>query len=203
MKFFLRLITCGCFVLTLSSCIHSKSLEENLSDLRTGQAAIVISGCTGEYRENNLIFSNKDHSPPCTTNWKSALGEGISLSGYSSLNFIPPGTYEFNGFYFSTYDDRYFTYTVTDNAPSIFTKFSVKGGEVVYIGNFNIDARGSKQILRAIRPTSYVDTSVSVMKRLHPLYFNSETNLEKKFTRRLVTLKPEAKMVRDLFPVLE
>ena len=54
-------------VLSVSSCISTRSAEENLTDLKTGQVAMVISGCRARYTERNIILADKDKKTSCMT----------------------------------------------------------------------------------------------------------------------------------------
>ena len=189
---------------TLSSCVHMKSPEENLSELRSGQAALVASGCSAEFTEQNIIFANKDESTSCTTYWRSSSGERISLSSYNSLAFVTPGTYEFDGFLFFIDSSRYYYYDKKKDSPSMFTNFTVKGGEIAYIGDFKIDLRKTKKILYAIRPVYYKQKyKTKYLEDDFPVYFNNQTRLSKKLKKRYVRLTKAASIVKYYLPTID
>ena len=184
--------------MSLCSCVHLKSPQENLADLENKTVAAVISGCTLKYKTNNTFLPDTDTSHSCSVNWSSGPNNTISLEGYTSITFLAPGTYKFSGVYADLYDRRYISYHRDEGEPSIFTDFSVQGGEVIYIGDFLIDLRKTKSFLHATKPVEYYSNEylMKVLSRNYPTIAN-------KIERRLVRTRPEFKYARSLLPILE
>lgn len=188
----------------LSGCAHffmGKTPQENLLDLENGTVAAVISGCELRYKEVNLILSDEIKSTECMVMWGSQEGNIATLKGYISITFVKPGVYEFAGFYGIVYN-----YPRTSNisyiekdTPSLFKSFSVKGGEVIYIGDFLIDITSSKQLVRStqFRYFDYRKTG-GFGKKLAK--YNV---LLDKLENKLVDFRPEVKAAQKLFPVLD
>ncbi len=182
---------------TLSSCMHSKTPEENIKDLNNETVALVISGCAFKYKTNNILFSDTEKDSFCTTYWKSDSGNSISLRGYSNINFILPGTYELNGFNGFIDSRTSIVYNKKDDAPSLFTSFTVKGGEVVYIGDFEMNTVETKLVLQSIKPFYY---KMSTVTKYLGKYYPSLTG---RIESRHVRIKPEFEFMRDYMPVIE
>lgn len=190
---------------TLSGCAHlfmMKTPEENLLDLENGTVAAVISGCELHYTKVNLFQADTTGSTSCTVGWESPEGNTAIFRGYTSIAFIKPGIYEFGGFQSIIYSHpttQRVSYFEEKDTPSLFKSFSVKGGEVIYIGDLLIDTTASKQLVRSIQ-FKYFDyrKSGSFGKELAKYDV-----LLDKLENRLVDFKPEVKAARDLFPVLE
>lgn len=189
---------------SLSGCAHlfmTKTPEENLLDLENGTVAAVISGCGIRSKQVNLFRADAIKYTSCTLMWRSQEGNSATLDGYPSIDFVKPGIYEFAGFYGTVYD--YATTTrvsyIEKDTSSLFKSFSVKGGGVIYIGDFIIDNTGSKRLVHSIQ-FRYSDyrKSGSFGKKLAKYDV-----LLDKLENRLIDFKPEVKAARDLFPVLE
>ena len=182
-------------LLALSSCAHKKTPEENLSDLNNKTVAVVISGCKLNH-ENYWFSKSREATHGCSIFWKKVgqKSDELRFSGYTSINFIEPGTYEFYGFCGPGVSGVHYEYNKKDKHPSIFTNFSVKGGEIVYIGNFFIDVTKSKLILQAITPVYYKTDTIPLGKY---------GVLADKIQKRHVKLKDSAKFVKKYVPVIE
>jgi hypothetical protein len=81
-------------------------------------------------------------------------------------------------------------YNKKDHEPSMFTKFSIKGGEVMYIGNFEVDVRKAGKIRDSLRNFHYTRKSLlRYLEKNYPSYFNDETNFSSKLKERFVQRK--------------
>lgn len=182
-------IYCLLLSLTLASCVTPK---QNLENLQNGTVAAVISGCTLKYRTNNYILKDTDEVTSCSVGWGS--NREVRFDGYTDINFVRPGTYEFKSF-MGSFNSSHYSYTRTDS-PSMFSNFSVQGGEVIYIGHLGVDARDSRRILRAFNYFDRHEMAVNLLNKKYP-------SLVDKLEKRQVEMKEEAKLVRDLVPFLE
>ena len=181
----------------LSSCAHIKTPEENIKDLNNGTVALVISGCDFKYKTNNIILSDTEEDSYCTTYWKSDNGNSISLRGYSNINFILPGTYELSGFNGYIDSRTSIVYNKKDEAPSLFTSFTVEGGEVIYIGDFEMNTVETKLVLQSIKPVYYkMTTNTEYLGKYYP-------SLTGRLENRYVEMKPEFEFIRDYMPIIE
>lgn len=183
--------------IALSSCVHIKTPEENIRDLDNRATALVISGCEFKYKTNNILLQDTEKVSFCTTYWESKNGNEVSFRGYSNINFITPGTYEFTGIsgYISSQESQF--YNKPKESPSILTSFTVEGGDVIYIGDIEFNTINSKYVLQSIEPVYYKMDYIS--KYLAKRYPTLTSRLQK----RHIKMKPEMEFVRDYIPSIE
>jgi hypothetical protein len=176
--------------------VACKTPQENLQDLKEKKVAAVISGCR---------FTDGDKKSSCETKWRlvndlsQVYYAGHRFVGYTSVTFIPPGTYTFyNMCAYSS--DKLFCYTRGWDKPSMLTNFTVSGGEVVYIGDFEIDISKTRLMIHAIKPFYAKDNTV-YLKKYFPTYFNDESNFD--IQDRVVSLTPIVKFAKKYIPMIE
>lgn len=171
--------------IALSSCTTPK---ENLENLEKGNVAAVISGCMIKFRERNLILKNSDATTLCEVGW--GYKENNRFSGYTDINFVRPGTYKFESF------NGLNLYYRRGESPSMFSNFSVKGGEVIYIGHLVADIRESNRILQAFKYFDMHQKAIDLLNKKYP-------SLVDKLEVRPVAITKEARFVRDMIPMLD
>ncbi len=196
-----KLISIIFIMSSLSGCFHFRSPKENLAEFYAGNLAVVISSCEmkGEFKAF-FFMDATSRNTRCDVKWRQVGGNGESVTfSYRkpTLKFIEPGTYRFSYIGGSTQEIRY-SYTREENSPSMLTDFTVKGGEVIYIGSMLFDTFNSKIVLQSIKPFHY---KLDYIKKTA---FGEEYSILKpKLQNRLVRLKDSAKLIRDNLPVIE
>lgn len=192
-------------LLLLTNCVNRQEIaNQNLEDLQSKKVAAVISGCS---------FKNKDYSMSCRVKWRKVSDNnynniGIEFEdGYTTLSFIEPGTYEFLGIRASTATMNYiktFSFDWTDKKPKLITDFTVKGGEIISIGDIYVDAKKTNLILQSLEVKYYTkETILKYLKKGFPHYFTGQKNLLENFEDRDVKLTKKAKFFKKYVPVVE
>lgn len=170
----------------LTSCVNTKALN-NLQQLQSGTVAGVVSGCTYIYEIDSWF--EKEAIRKCLSTWQDEKGDRFSIDGHSGISFIKPGTYEFVAL--DAQAPLYSTYKKHNGAISVFKKLSVKGGEVIYIGHLNVDARNTKQLLKSMTFSDKSELANTYLQKQYP-------TLVDKMQVSLVTFSTEAEMVKKL-----
>lgn len=112
--------------------------------LESDDVAAVIGGCTDYYGDYSLFFKVK-HKNPCSMTWEDNAGNQFVVNGHMSINFIKPGEYDF-----VRYNGVRSRYQKFPKAMSIFNKITIKKGEVVYIGNLNVDRYEKRSVFNSL-----------------------------------------------------
>ncbi|MEK6734413.1 MAG: hypothetical protein AABY27_04820 [Pseudomonadota bacterium] len=194
----------------LIGCVHVPTPAENISSLERGEVAAIISGCELMYIEHNMILKNEERTASCTTEWRKYKNENnkefnskwgsVGLDGYTSIQFVEPGDYNFYGIYADLGARVSVSYYNSSGKPSNFlTDITVKGGEVIYIGDFVFDTRETNLIMHSLDMKYYVLD-----------YYKNDflprkgyASIAKKIQKRHVVISDGLKFVREYMPVLE
>jgi hypothetical protein len=192
-------------LLLLTNCVNRQEIaNQNLEDLRSKKVVAVISGCS---------FENKDYSMSCRLKWRQLSDDNYNNIGiefedeYTTLSFIKPGTYQFLGISASTMTStqiKTFSFDYTDKKPKLITDFTVKGGDIIYIGYIYVDAKKTNLAMHSLGIRYYnKETVLEYLKKGYSYYFTGQENLLENFKDRYVKLTEEAKFIKKYVPVVE
>ncbi|MFQ3307635.1 MAG: hypothetical protein ACI8ZF_000895 [Candidatus Midichloriaceae bacterium] len=180
-----------CFV----SCTHNES--QKIDFWENNDVAAVISGCTTHIK-------SPEKAKTCKTSWKNDTGDIFVINKPMDVKFVKPGTYEFvgydynytpkrnlGGFIFSG-DPTKKRYQKFSDSISLFTKFTVKAKDVVYIGNLNADFRENKNIITAFELSYEAETAKNYLQKKYP-------SLVERMQVKKVFFSPQAGAIKNLF----
>ena len=171
----------------IASCAKTNN-NGSVANLENHAMAAVISGCTYTYEGHFIVPIDTKRS--CTTTWENINGNKININGPTNLVFVEPGTYEFVGYHSDTSPRS--SYTKYPNTLSIFNKFSIKSGEVIYIGHFNVDSRKTKFALQSMFFSQKETLVEDYLNKFYPTLINRMKSLP-------ITFSQEAENVRKIF----
>jgi len=157
-------------LIILTGCASTSSLQKDMKDVEAGKKALVFGYCF-----------MKLEGEPCMTTWRDDKNETNFISN-SGPRILEPGTYSLRGFW-SDASEKGFKYSIS-NLRNI-ASFSVKGGEVLYIGHLEFDLNKKSSIHRAI---NVLDDKNSLA--VHYLTKN-QPELLPHLQTRLIQLSPE------------
>ena len=192
LKYIFIIATCS----NLIGCAHIKTPAENLQDLKDGKVGAVISGCS--------YYTAKNRQIDCKTKWESG-DTFVSFNGYDVIKFLKPGTYSFNGYTAFEIDypnQIWYGYTPKKGDSKIITDFTIDPGQVIYIGELEVDSRKTKVLIHAmsIKAIKKKEKQLEYFKKIFPQYFNDNFQLD--YKERFIGLTPTAKAAKAI-PVLE
>lgn len=176
--------------------------KKDLESVELGEKAIVLSRCTAFTPPVGLVIKN--HSPvACQTGWRpenATESEPVTVELSSSktqpisINVVTPGKYHLE-YFIAHNDDFWNTYASTihkaDKLKGIAT-FSAGGGEVLYIGDIELDLKrhGGKELL--IYNSEFSPTKSEIVAKAISIHNNVEfaqAVLSKRYPKLLYKLR--------------
>lgn len=128
-----------------------------------GEKAVMVGGCSFQYT-TRLFETDKKSS--CEASWENSQGETFSIGKEIDIAFVNPGTYEFVGF--KSKNAPLVIYRKYPGSISVFSKISIQSGEVIYLGNLDIDSRHTRDLLKSITLSQELDQARIYMKAHYP-----------------------------------
>ncbi|MFQ3307634.1 MAG: hypothetical protein ACI8ZF_000894 [Candidatus Midichloriaceae bacterium] len=201
-------------LLILPSCAtYKKTPEQNMLDFKEGRVGAVISGCRAQHFDyplfsrklellqipchaswRNFEYNKKNIKKSLHSHWNPFEADTATFYGFMNIQFLEPGTYRFLEFSASLDTSRYVAYSSKDKS-SIFTDFTVKAGEVIYIGDLFVDlAKSTKLVLHSFSMRYYKLDNIQIDKKY--------AELEYKIQNRYVTLTESAAFAKKYIPIL-
>ncbi len=164
-KCFAKLIINLSTIFILSSCAHSNDKNSNILSIENESMAAIVSGCTYDYQTK--FITTVDSRQECIATWKNIdNGDVFYIKGYNNIRFVKPGIYEFISY--KSKPPQKSSYTKRPNALSIFSKVNINAGEVLYIGNLNVNSKKSVHVLESMSFSYNQDIAKEYLNSLYP-----------------------------------
>ena len=127
--------------------------------------AAIVSGCTYDYQSK--FITTVDSRQECIATWKNIdNGDVFYIKGYNNIRFVKPGIYEFVAY--KSKPPQKSSYTKRPNALSIFSKLTIKAGEVLYIGNLNVNSKKSIHVIESMSFSYNQDVTKEYLNSIYP-----------------------------------
>lgn len=176
-----------CFIALSAMCLFSCAYNKDMQAFENGKKAVVVGGCSFQY--TTRLFET-DKKSGCEATWENNQGDRFSINKEIDIAFVNPGTYEFVGYKSNTSPRA--SYRKYPGSISVFSKISIQSGEVIYLGNLDIDSRHTRHLLKAITLSQDLDQARIYMKAHYP-------TLADKMRPALITFSKKAEEVKKVF----
>ena len=166
-------------ICALSGCVANKVSQKGIDAVQRGEKALVIIPCDSPV---SGLF-NHMHNVSCATNWqRGETEEYLNQERHNSIYVVNPGSYHLRSVQIITSVDQYGN-TSEYSAGNIhnIAQFVVSGGDVVYLGNIDLDLAKSKVVSEMVSINDQYDNARTMMAKENPMLLN-------KLEKRLITL---------------